>query len=144
MKKPNYYIGIDPGTHTGYAVWSTHTKALNFVGSMRTCEAEDMILKIFVGQAPTFHVIVEDTRSLRLPRALQKAGDSYLRGVGSVHRDMSRWEEWLTFHKIPFTMAGLSPKVFRTGNAEWFRKFTGYQGKTNEHGRAAAGLVFGR
>jgi len=138
MSEAHYLIGIDPGTNTGLAVVEHGT--LIRVTSMLPCEAEDAIMHY--RSLETIHVHVEDTRHLRLPRALQKAGDSYLKGVGSVHAEMRRWEQWLKHRAIPHTMRGLSPKMFRTGDAAWFARVTGYGGRTNEHGRAAAGLVW--
>lgn len=133
------WVGIDPGVNTGLAVWSSLTQRLLRVESMKAVEAEDYLIER-IG-AP-MHVVVEDTRKLRLPAKLQSSGR--LKGAGSVHRDTGRWQEFLEHHKIPHTMAGLSPKEFREGSAEWFNKRTGWNKRNNEHGRSAAGLVFGR
>lgn len=131
-------IGIDPGVHTGVAIWSKFGGLL-FIGSMKAIEAEQLILQY---KDINVHVFVEDTRKLRLPKALQNAGRA--KGAGSVHRDMTRFFDFLEYHKIPFTMTGLSPKEYREGKDEWFRAKTGWGKRTNSHGRAAAGLILSR
>lgn len=143
--KPALFTGIDPGVHTGFAVWSPPLKKFTRVESMMACEAEHQILMMrdsFNGTGYGFHVVVEDTRKMRMPAHLQNAGR--LKGVGSVHCEMRRWDEFLTYHSIPHTMAPMSPKEFRTGNDAWFRKKTGWDKRTNEHARAASGLVWMR
>lgn len=132
------FIGIDPGVHTGLAVYDRATRKLLLVEGMLAVEAEEFIRN----ETRAIHVYVEDTRTLRLPERLQSSGR--LKGAGSVHRDMSRWEEFLQHHKVPHSMCGLSPKMFRQGDDEWFRRLTGWDKRTNEHGRAAAGLVWGK
>jgi hypothetical protein len=59
-----------------------------------------------------------------------------------VKRDCQIWEDYLTDLRIPFEM--VAPKNNATKlTAEQFRRITGYEGKTNEHGRDAAMLVYG-
>lgn len=137
--KPKLWIGVDPGVNTGYAVWRTATQRFDVVTSAKACVVETWIAGYLPGD---IHVVVEDTRKLRLPGRLQQR-DAY-KGLGSVHRDMQRWEEWLEHHGFRFTMAGLSPKPFRTGDDKWFKRVTDFEGRTNEHGRAAAGLVYSK
>lgn len=134
------WIGIDPGVSTGVAIWCSPAQRFYEVTSMLAVEAEEKIRN--VERNGTVHVVVEDTRNLRLPAKLQSS--NRLKGAGSVHRDMGRWQEFLTHHKIPYTMAGLSPKEFREGNDAWFRAKTGWDKRTNEHARCAAGLVWMR
>ena len=144
------WIGIDPGVNTGYAIWSSRSKQFLVVESKAAVEAEvdvvaywNMSLASMASPAPTdIHVVVEDTRKLRLPKHLQSAGRT--KGAGSVGRDMQRWAEFLTHHGIPHTMAPMSPKEFRTMDDAAFRKKTGWDKRTNEHGRSAAGLIWNR
>lgn len=136
-------IGVDPGVNTGFAVMIDGK--LVQVMSRLAVDAEHAVLNMrdrMAEAGKTFHVYVEDTRKLRLPKALQSKGRD--RGAGSVGRDMGRWEEYLTYHQIPHTMCGLSPKEFREGDDAWFRKKTGWDKRTNEHGRCAAGLIWGK
>lgn len=138
-------VGIDPGVNTGYACYSVANQALVSVTSMGIIEAMEQVATIrrtmrFLEQ--TMHVYVEDTRKLRLPKALQSKGRE--RGAGSVGRDMSIWSEYLTYYDIPHTMVGLAPKEYRESTDEWFRTKTGWDKRTNEHGRCAAGLILSR
>lgn len=72
----------------------------------------------------------------------KEKGPAQLQGAGSIKRDCQRWEEFLTYHAIPFEE--IAPKNNRTKiSAEEFKRLTGWQEKTNEHGRDAAMLVFG-
>jgi len=148
VAKVDVFIGIDPGTHTGVAVWSPSAGRLIRVESSSAVQAEEYVISMRNAcriKGKRMHVIVEDTRNLKLPAHLvQQRSAMAMKNMGQVLRDMSRWEEFLRHHDIPFTMAGLSPKPFRTGDDAWFRQHTGWSKRSNEHGRAAAGLVFGR
>ncbi len=63
-------------------------------------------------------------------------------GAGSVKRDCKIWEDFLTDLDIPFEM--VAPRKGMTKySAAAFKKLTGYEGKTSEHARDAAMLVFG-
>jgi hypothetical protein len=138
-------IGIDPGTHTGYAAFHVPLNMLTSVKSMGIIAAMELVYgthKTYKEIGKSIHVYVEDTRKLRLPKAMQSKGRE--RGAGSVARDMSIWAEFLEYHEIPHTMCGLSPKEFRQSTDEWFRKKTGWDKRTNEHGRCAAGLILTR
>ena len=136
-------IGIDPGVSTGFAVMIDGK--LVQVMSRMAVDAEYAVLNMrnrMLEAGKTFHVYVEDTRKLRLPKALQSKGRD--RGAGSVGRDMGRWQEYLKYHNIPHTMCGLVPKEYRTMTDEQFRKKTGWDKRTNDHGRCAAGLILSR
>ena len=70
------------------------------------------------------------------------SGRERLQGAGSVKRDCVIWEEFLNDRKIPYML--IAPKNNSTKlSAESFKKITGYSGRTNEHTRDAAMLVFG-
>lgn len=140
-----FWIGIDPGTNTGFAVWDSMRSCYTIMHTSGIVEAMENVLLLtaaYSSSSETYHIVVEDTRKLRLPKNLQSNGRE--RGMGSVNRDMSIWEEFLQRHNKPHTMAGLSPKEFRKCDAEWFKNKTGWEGRTSEHARAAAGLVYGR
>ena len=134
-------IGIDPGVNTGFAVWSVAANKLLRVESMKAVEAEIEVMNYFTSGVK-LHVYVEDTRNLRLPKHMHSKGRE--RGAGSVARDMGRWQDHLEHHGIPHTMTGLSPKEFRVGDDKWFRNKTGWDKRTNDHGRCAAGVLWGK
>jgi len=138
-------IGVDPGLHTGFGVWDSLNKRLLQCRALPIHRAleEVLALKTSFGEVV---VIFEDAR-LRTwfgsadARQL-KYGAAIREGVGSVKRDCVILEEFLTDYRIPF--AARKPLA---GGTKWpavqFARATGWQPKTNEHGRDAAMLVFG-
>ncbi len=140
MKSTNIFIGIDPGTETGLAVWDSSFGELVSVDSFKIHKAMQIVLnyKSSAGALGPIKVRVEDAR---LRKWFGKASAEKLQGVGSVKRDCSIWEDFLTDNGIDFEM--VPPKFNMTKlKAEPFHKITGYKKQTNEHGRDAAMLVF--
>jgi len=65
-----------------------------------------------------------------------------LQGAGSIKRDCSIWEDFLSEHKIHF--ASIAPRIGITKlPANKFQKITGWAESTNNHARDAAMLIFG-
>ena len=137
-------IGIDPGTHTGVAVWDTREgkflsletlpihRALHLVHSLkRACD----------GHGEDIQVVFEDARL----RKWFGEGDTNAKkqGAGSVKRDCSIWEDFLKDYGIPYQ--AVEPiKGATKVSPEWFKMVSHYQGRTSEHSRDAAMLVIGR
>lgn len=70
-------------------------------------------------------------------------GREKAQGVGSVKRDAQIWEDWCTEQGLNFKM--IHPAANATKKkAEDFTRMTGWTGRTNEHARDAAMLVFKR
>ncbi|TGK36291.1 hypothetical protein EHO65_18230 [Leptospira andrefontaineae] len=145
--KPRYYIGIDPGTKTGFAVWNTETRKFEEICTLSIDEAikklTDNIGKPIPGlidMRQDLLVLVEDARKRKW---FGKNGRGKLQGAGSIKRDCTIWEKFLTKNKIPFEM--VHPMAGRTKwNAQDFKKYTGWTKRTSEHARDAALIVFGR
>lgn len=141
-------IGIDPGVNTGVALWDAKAKALKYVDTMRIDEALHFVWCQHVEHDVLTHevkVIVEDARQRRwIPR---ESSVSELKGramgAGSVKRDCQIWQDFLNAHGIKYEM--VPP---HQGATKWttdtFARITGYKGRTSNHGRDAAVLVFGR
>lgn len=69
-------------------------------------------------------------------------GVEALQGAGSVKRDATVWQDFLQDLCIPYE--AVAPKNNKTKiTADYFRKVTGWEGRTSEHARDAAMLVFG-
>lgn len=84
-------------------------------------------------------VRVEDARQRKW---FGNSGREKLQGAGSAKRDAKIWDDFLKDNGIPYEM--VAPKNNRTKlSAEQFTKYTGWKGKTNEHGRDAGMLVYG-
>ena len=130
------YIGIDPGKNTGLAGFDTETKELQ----VNTVEIHEALLYLYElsGRKP-IKVFIEDARL----RKWVTGGREKLQGAGSIKRDCTIWEDALTDWDIPFEL--VAPKNNKTKlTAQMFKNITGYTGKTSEHARDAAMLVFNR
>lgn len=135
------YIGIDPGTHTGVAVWDSKEGRFLSLETMPIHIALTRVLAIAERHRDDVQVIFEDAR---LRTWFGKGNVSAkAQGAGSVKRDCSIWEDFLTDMEIPFVTTkpgNVATKV----TPSWFRKLTGWEGRCSEHARDAALLVFGR
>jgi hypothetical protein len=135
MKKAEYYIGIDPGTKTGVAIWHRPSKQLIAVDTIPIHRALDVVRN---GAGP-MKVIIEDARKRKW---FGDNAKSKQQGAGSIKRDVSIWEDALTEWGIDFEM--VAPKKGLTKlSPERFKLLTGYKERTSGHARDAAMLVFG-
>ena len=130
-------IGIDPGHTTGYAEWCLDARKLIDVRSGRIDEVmEHVLMRASIAN----RVIFEDAR---LRKWLGGKGIEALQGAGSIKRDCTIWAEFLGARNIPYH--AIAPQK---GATKWaaptFAKATGWLPRTNEHGRDAALLVYGR
>jgi len=141
------YVGIDTGTHTGMAVWDNRNRCFLSIDEyqIHTAMEKCMELKEKADQEGIKLVIrVEDARQRTwFGNVVSREEErKKLQGVGMVKRDCNIWEEFLTDKGFEFQM--VPPKHNATKlDADRFRLITGYQGRTNEHKRDAAMLVFG-
>lgn len=129
-------IGIDPGVKTGLAVWDaekgalTHVRTESIVSAMAFCRWRI--------QTDRVEIWFEDARKRTW---FGGKGREALQGAGSIKRDCSIWEEFCTFHDIPFQ--AIAPKK---GGTKWsaglFKRVTGWPERTSEHARDAAMLVY--
>ena len=141
-------IGIDPGEHTGFALWDVRHKTLLHVETMPLHRALKMVADCWHSSTLTgekMAVIFEDARQRKwFPR--EKSNAEYrgkLMGAGAAKRDARIWEEFLTDYGIPFTAH--KPQAGGTKwSADYFAQVTGWTGRTSEHARDAALLVYGR
>ena len=133
-------IGIDPGTHTGVAVWDSKEGKFLSLETMPIHRAMDLV-RMARDDNEAIQVIFEDAR---LRTWFGKGNVSAkAQGAGSVKRDCSIWEDFLIDSGIPFVTTkpgNVATKV----TPSWFRKLTGWEGRCSEHARDAAMLVFGR
>lgn len=137
------FIGIDPGVNTGLAVWDTREKRFLEVRTLPIVRALELCEEYRMSYA--LNMVFEDARLRQwLPR--ERNLSEYrgkLMGAGSVKRDCDIWEEYCTEHSIPYT--ALPPRKGATKwDADYFKKVTGWKGRTSNHARDAALLVFGK
>ena len=137
-------IGIDPGMHTGLAVWDTSSRQFLDIRTTNIVDAMDYLRQIREERGIGL-VVFEDARQRKwIPRERDmKQVKGRAMGAGSVKRDCSIWEEWCRFYCIDF-VASLPRYGMTKLTDAYFRGITGYDRRTNEHGRDAAMLVFQR
>lgn len=140
IQKPKIVVGIDPGTKTGIAIWDTTTKQLISVTSVSIHTAIGSISGLVkVHGKENILVRVEDARKRKW---FGVSGRERLQGAGSVKRDCKIWEDFLLDAQIPYVM--IAPARNKTKvSAQYLKLITGWSGRTNEHGRDAAMLVYG-
>lgn len=132
-------IGIDPGTHTGVAVWDSREGKFLSLETLPIHRAMVEVLNLRIGRE--IQVVFEDARQ----RTWYGKGDTNakLQGAGSVKRDCSIWEDFCKDYGIPF-QAKPPVKGATKVSAEYFKMVSHYTGRTSEHSRDAAMLVIGR
>lgn len=134
-----YVIGIDPGVKTGYAVKNLQTgkfEEIDSAGIIMTME----ILDNYFGD--DCFVIIEDARKWNGAYKGMKAGvlKAKAQGSGSVKRDSSIWEEFMNHWDLDYKMVPPSWKGAKV-DAKMFKMITGWNSRTNAHGRDAAMLI---
>jgi hypothetical protein len=132
------YIGIDTGKTTGFAVWDDKHTMLLAVETYAIHGAMEEVLR-YRSLTGSIFVRFEDARKRNW---FGKAGREQLQGAGSIKRDCTIWEDFLTDKNIPFEAVAPSRNITKL-SAEQFKRITGWRNKTNEHSRDAAMLVFG-
>ena len=125
-------IGIDTGVNTGFAIFCTESKKLERVSTLKIHQALH-IIRTMNEQGVTMKVHVEDARMATFGRRndYHKA-----QGVGSVKGHAKIWEDFLTDLQIPFRCVRPNSRITKW-NAEKFKAYTGWVGRTSEHGRDA-------
>lgn len=136
------WFGIDPGVNTGLALWKDGE--LKVVETVNIVRAMARILAAF-NACENITVIFEDARQRKyLPR--ERNASEYrgkLMGAGSVKRDCEIWEEFCDVYGIKYMALPPRPGMTKW-DADTFRNVTGYKGRTSNHARDAALLVYGR
>lgn len=137
-------VGVDPGQHTGIAVWDTSTRQFIEIRTTGIVSAMDYLTELHK-EKKIMLLVFEDARQRTwIPRERDiRQVKGRAMGAGSVKRDCSIWEEWCSARGIQFIAS--RPKTGMTKLTDaYFRGITGYDRRTNEHGRDAAMLVFQR
>lgn len=140
--RPRLLLGIDPGTHTGLALFDVDEGRLTRCGSLPFWEAAEAVTEL---SAEIAAVVLEDARRIGIyAKHSQLHGarrDRAARSVGMIDRDVQLWLDLCERLGLPVMTAEPTRKKW---DAETFRNITGWEGRTNEHARDAGRLVFGR
>ena len=134
--KYDLLIGIDTGVKTGFAVWDGK--------QLLQCKTE-MIHNAFIqvlelAKVYDICVYVEDAR--KRGNSSSKS-QSKAQGAGSVKRDAKAWEDLLIDYDIPFRLIAPSRSTTKM-DALPFKNLTKFEGRTSNHARDAAMIVFGK
>lgn len=141
MTTPLYSIGIDPGKHTGFAVYDLRTErfarleTLDFwsaFGAVMLYQPE-MLSRVVIELPDTKHIWHKDaaTRSAMQRQAVN---------VGSVLREAELLSMGLRKAGYPVENANPRGKV----DEKKFKMITGWTGRSNQHCRDAGLLCYGR
>ncbi|MCF0201751.1 MAG: hypothetical protein HUK08_00160 [Bacteroidaceae bacterium] len=143
-KHYDYVIGIDTGTHTGYAVWSVSEHRLMRLDTLKIHEAMRAVENLAAScrtEGLSLLVRFEDARQRKYIQKLSAKQDrDRLQGVGSVKRDCSIWEDFLKALEIDYDP--VPPKNNRTKlKPDFFSIIAKWNKRCSEHARDAAMLV---
>lgn len=134
------HIGIDTGVHTGYAVYDSEAHALLECTTTTITHAMDAVRVLASASPSDVIVYVEDARKRTW---FGNTGRERLKGAGSVCRDAQIWEDFCRENNIRCEL--IAPRENRTKvSAYQFRTIAKWIGRTSEHARDAAMLVYGR
>lgn len=141
-----YWAGIDPGEHTGVAMYDgSQLVEVTTVQIHRALQMVASFVEVAQANGIPVKVVFEDARKRRwLPS--EKNASEYrgrLMGAGSVKRDCTIWEDFLKDLGVDFIAQ--APRAGMTKlSPEAFVRLTGWKGRTSNHARDAAMLVYGR
>lgn len=138
--KYQYIIGIDAGVNTGFACWHTESKKLLAVETIMIHQALDRIRNIESKEPKSCFVRIEDARLATFDRQ-GETNNSKQQGAGSIKRDAKIWEDAMKDWNIDFEMVRPNNKITKL-DQRIFEDITGWKGRTSNHGRDAAMLVF--
>lgn len=142
-------LGIDPGTNTGFAVWDARSLKLLELHTFPIHIAMQWINDVKNGDGDYSSislVIAEDARKRgwfgRMDEEQKKYGAAVREGAGAAKRDAAIWDDFLADSGIAYQM-----RAPMSGATKWkanvFKVATKWEGRTNEHERDAALLVYG-
>ena len=135
------YIGIDPGKETGFAVWDHDARYLAEVTTMSITQAMERVrMMADVLGRENIRLYIEDARQRKW---FGNSGPEKWKGAGSIRRDCTIWDDFCRELGLECQMMAPCRGCTKL-NASKFKALTKWQGRTTEHARDAAMIVFGR
>lgn len=132
-------IGIDPGVNTGFAIIGT------CVNECKSAPIHEVMSWVMNATRYKPFIYVEDARKRKWFGNNSRAK---AQGAGSVKRDCKIWQDFLDDLLKRDLIKGydlVHPKNNSTKlKADKFKMLTGFKGRTNEHGRDAYMLIYGK
>jgi hypothetical protein len=138
-KKYTIIIGIDPGTKTGLAIWHRDRKVFLAIWTVPIHKAMSSIISYSNIYPGKIFVRFEDARKRTFFKGENM--NAKQQGAGSIKRDCSIWQDFLTDENIPYDNPAAG-KIKTKYSSDLFKKITGFPGATSNHSRDAAMLVF--
>lgn len=145
------FMGIDPGQETGVALWDKKNQKFISISTMtfwRTIEwmyhwkesqaLHDILLTVFL-EDPTQNRPVWIRDGMEDRRHVKIAQD-----VGKNKRDAELIHEWCSLQMVECKLLVPGKNSQSKLTPESFKNITKYSGRTSQHGRDAAMLVYGR
>lgn len=140
-KQYTHIYGIDTGVNTGIAVYSRVDNALIVVKTLAIHSVLFALRKSWRGgYKDKIFIRVEDARLATFGRG-GKMDAAKAQGAGSVKRDAKILEDFLTDYGFHFEMVRPAMRKNKITSPE-FKKITGWDKATNQHGRDAAMLCY--
>jgi hypothetical protein len=139
---PDYYVGIDPGIVCGLAFLKPHSQMLH---SVRSCKLHELYTAIeIMSKTNSLMVFIENPNTFIPFKNVSKEFIEMRRqGAGAVKQTYKHIIEFLEANSIPYRPTRLQGNAKKMTAAK-FKQITGWDGSSNEHGRDAAMLVYGR
>ncbi len=138
-------IGIDPGVHTGVAVYNTDSERLIGLITTDFWSASSILRQLKKGYE--IKSVIEDPSQNRpvfiRPGATKGEMIKIAQNVGMNKKEGLLWIEFCKRNSIPFLASKPTKNSNTKLDAVMFGKLTGWNKRSSEHSRDAAMLVFG-
>ena len=150
-KVHKYSIGIDPGVNMGFCLYDKTARKIVKLDTLEFWELFDALDEIKQYIAPQNIIFYIENSALNKPTFVKLGGDTQKkvqkisRNVGSNQRESTLLIEGI--RRYGFTVIEVKPTGVRGQKRKWdesfFKKVTGYAGRSSQHARDAAMLVYG-
>ena len=133
-------IGIDPGVHTGLAIYRDGELIRCASPAPGIIEAMEIVTEVCRSEPGRVLVVFEDARLIGGIGGAQrgsKADRARLQGAGSGKRDCAIWAELLGRLGVPYRQVSPKSKGAKL-DADQFEALTWWGAPTNQHSRDAA------
>lgn len=135
-------VGIDPGTKTGFAM--TENGTLVYLQTLPIHEAMDKVRHLAVN-TPNLSVTYEDARKRKwfgkADAQQAKYGAGVREGAGAAKRDSTIWADFLESIIDAKNIIAVAPRNTKLSD-EMFKRITGWAGRTSNHSRDAAMMIW--
>ncbi len=135
---PEIIVGIDPGIKSGYAALNKSTHKLIEVQTLKLFELFEALNSCPKDRTTVY---IENPNTY-IPFGGKKIA-AQQQGAGAVKQTFKHIIEFLEDRKLKYITTKLQGTL-KKKKADWFKEQTGWEGSTNEHGRDAALLIWGR